>query len=343
MDDFLHMLFFLIFCSTWLTIVNGQTYTYVKGNECGDGHPCPTECVEYPGQFYCACRLSHMNKDGTWKQNYTSCSQDYSPFGVYPFENGKEVDAIQFEYEQLPPSSFSSNAGTYQEFFPRHGRLRTTARATNNKGAWCVEGDDTREDYLTVDLGNVSTVSAVATQGRTGVTVTFSVKTFKLAWAVENTTFNYFKDANGDDNIFEGNEDKDTIVYNFITPHIKARYLRFLPVEYNSLKCMRVGVLGQRNVNECENGWHQCDPLAKCTDTIDSYFCTCPTGYYDALGNGFFCMQVNECIDRRPQFRHNCSSEATCADKPGYFECTCNEGMKSPVTQLFNEILPLNP
>ena len=312
----------LMFCA-WAVTINCQTYTYTKGEECSTGHTCPTECVNYPGNFFCACRLTHLKQDLTWKQNFTDCSLNYSPFGVHPFENGKAVDSPQYDYEKLPPNAFSSNAIIYQGFLPRYARLRANE---GRKGAWCAPGDDT-QNYLTLDLGNVSTVSAVATQGRTGVTIVFSVKTFKLAWAVVNTTFNYFKDSNGNDKIFEGNEDQETIVYNFITPHVKARYLRFLPEEFNSLKCMRVGALGQRNVNECENGWNQCDKLAKCTDTIDSYLCTCPTGYRDELGSGFFCRQINECIERRPEWKHNCSALATCTDKPGYFECKCNEGM----------------
>ena len=315
--------FFILSTFCLLAIANCQSYTYTKGSECSAGHICPTECVDYPGSFFCTCRLSHMNQDKTWKVNYTDCSSDYSPFGLYPFELGKAVESPQFDYEKLPPVSFSSNADVYQEFLPRYARLRANEAG---KGAWCAPGDAT-ENYLTIDLGNVSTISAVATQGRAGVTVVFSVKTYKLAYALVNTTFNFFKDSSNNDKIFDGNEDQDTIVYNFITPHVKARYLRILPVEFNSLKCLRVGVLGQRNVNECENGWHQCDPLAKCTDTIDSYFCTCPTGYRDVLGSGFFCLQINECIELRPEYRHNCSVEATCTDKPGFFECKCKDGM----------------
>ena len=330
---FIIFFIFSTFC-LW-TITNCQTYTYTKGSECAASHSCPTECVDYPGSFFCTCRLAHMNRDKTWKVNYTDCSTDYSPFGVYPYELTKAVDSPQFDYEQFPTSSFSSNAPVYQDFQPFYARLRANVA---RKGAWCAPGDAT-ENYLTVDLGNVSTISAVATQGRTGVTVVFSVKTYKLAWAVDNTTFNYFQDSSNNDKIFDGNEDQDTIVYNFITPHVKARYLRFLPVEFNSLKCMRVGILGQRNVNECENGWNQCDPLAKCTDTIDSYFCTCPTGYRDALGSGFLCLQVNECIERNPVWKHNCSIEATCTDFPGYFECKCKDGKKFFVIHLTTDML----
>ncbi|XP_066927685.1 adhesion G protein-coupled receptor E2-like [Clytia hemisphaerica] len=308
----------------FLCFVYVESQTYHKGEVCGAGHSCPLDCVTYPGQFYCVCRQAHIAPGPglTWKENFTDCTNDYSPYGIHPYESGAVVGFPFFDYERLPNEMFTSN-NVYQDFLPRNARLNANE---NNKGSWCAPGDST-ESWLMVDLGNVSTISAVGSQGRAGVSVVFAAKTYKLQWSTDNVTWHYLEDS-GSPNIFPGNEDGDTIVYNFIVPHLKARYLKFIPIEYNNLKCMRVGVLGWKNVNECENGWNRCDPLAKCTDTVDSYYCTCPVGYHDALYNGFFCVQINECIERRPSYKHNCSHLATCTDYDGGFNCDCNPGFR---------------
>jgi hypothetical protein len=72
-------------------------------------------------------------------------------------------------------------------------------------------------------------------------------------------------------------------------------------------------------VDECADGSHNCDPQAQCTDTADSFTCTCNDGY---TGDGNTCTNVNECDTNNG----GCNANATCEDTPGTFTCTCDDG-----------------
>ena len=53
------------------------------------------------------------------------------------------------------------------------------------------------------------------------------------------------------------------------------------------------------DLNECELGFHDCDPRAECHDMEEGYHCVCPEGWQgkgvvtdssDALANGRVCI-----------------------------------------------------
>ena len=330
--------FFKIFCCFSLPLfswyfVSAQVYQYQVGSPCAaNENVCPhlDMCITNaptPDGHVCSCRLVHLRSNYTWRANYTNCTMNYSPWGTHPMENGKVVDFPFFSYERVPEDSFISNGDYDDVFLPRYARLNSYI---DKKGGWCAPtapavAPSGEEYFLVIDLGNITRVSGVVTQGRSGVRFAMAVTSFQLEYGLDNTT--YITMMNGSSpHVFEGNTNNDIPVYNFITPHIQARFLKFIPMTYINMKCMRIDVLGLKLVNECVNGWNQCDKKAKCTDTIDSYYCTCPAGYHDVLGNGFFCMQVNECVNRRPEFRHNCSANADCTDTDGAFLCDCHDG-----------------
>ena len=53
---------------------------------------------------------------------------------------------------------------------------------------------------------------------------------------------------------FKGNTDKNSVVYHELNPQIPARYIRFLPVEWNDEISMRVKLYGC--VQGKENSFH---------------------------------------------------------------------------------------
>ena len=70
------------------------------------------------------------------------------------------------------------------------------------------------------------------------------------------------------------------------------------------------------NINECDEGTHNCNANAMCTDAEGNFTCTCNLGY---TGDGIICSDINECDARR------CDQNATCNNTIGSFVCTCNE------------------
>ncbi|KRX65974.1 Transmembrane matrix receptor MUP-4, partial [Trichinella sp. T9] len=82
-------------------------------------------------------------------------------------------------------------------------------------------------------------------------------------------------------------------------------------------------------VDECAHQLHDCSPHATCTDTFDSYICSCLPGYIDKSRDpirepGRICEKpLNPCESGR----HNCSPDALCfPTATGGFTCQCRDG-----------------
>ena len=90
------------------------------------------------------------------------------------------------------------------------------------------------------------------------------------------------------------------------------------------------------DVNECDEGIHNCHENANCSDVVGGFNCICNTGF---TGNGTFCeskwyhyrhrilitvftADVNECDEGI----HNCHENANCSDVVGGFNCICSSG-----------------
>ncbi|XP_048460427.1 mucin-4-like isoform X2 [Rhincodon typus] len=75
----------------------------------------------------------------------------------------------------------------------------------------------------------------------------------------------------------------------------------------NGIRCI--------DIDEC-NSNNSCSPNATCTNIVQSYNCTCNSGF---SGNGTSCNVINPC-DSSP-----CSPNADCTNTAGHFSCTCKE------------------
>ena len=86
-------------------------------------------------------------------------------------------------------------------------------------------------------------------------------------------------------------------------------------------------------INDFYFDTHECNPEGTCINTFGGYNCTCNDGFY---GDGFNCSDSNECGDmpigmaagvQDPIFdSHMCSSEGTCSNTWGGYNCTCDDG-----------------
>ena len=105
------------------------------------------------------------------------------------------------------------------------------------------------------------------------------------------------------------------------------------------------------NINECESQTHNCSKNANCIDTSGSYYCLCHYGYQ---GNGFNCSNINECHSDdyyRYYYSYNnyyirqCPEESSCIDTIGSYECVCNSGYTQNFSQyrdLRNQNIDMN-
>ncbi|PNI12570.1 ADGRE1 isoform 2 [Pan troglodytes] len=68
-----------------------------------------------------------------------------------------------------------------------------------------------------------------------------------------------------------------------------------------------------------------CPAYATCTNTVDSYYCTCKRGFLSSNGQNHFkgpgvqCKDIDECTEM-------CPINSTCTNTPGSYFCTCHPG-----------------
>ncbi|XP_033108274.1 low-density lipoprotein receptor-related protein 4-like [Anneissia japonica] len=74
-------------------------------------------------------------------------------------------------------------------------------------------------------------------------------------------------------------------------------------------------------LDECLTNMDTCDPNATCTDTEESYTCTCPEGY---SGDGEICINLNPCSMANGGCDQICIFHVEFSD----YECRCHDGYK---------------
>eukprot|EP00795_Rhopilema_esculentum_P000986 gene986-10759_t len=214
------------------------------------------------------------------------------------------------------------------------GNYKAASARLHYKGtgntAWCAPTDSTN-DVLEVDLGTSSNITMIATQGVGREPILQYTKEFRLEYSNDRSLWKSVTEdgsGSGPGQVFIGNKganSNDDVFYNKLKHVIFARYVRVIPIQWQTKKCLRFELYGQREIDECQYpSWNICDKTyAKCTDRFAAYKCHCITGYSSLTGLGALCLEIDECS----QGTHNCSRFASCDNNPaGSFTCTCNSG-----------------
>lgn len=88
------------------------------------------------------------------------------------------------------------------------------------------------------------------------------------------------------------------------------------------------GYTGKRcetDIDECEEGFVECDSRATCVNLPGWHHCECRDGYHD---NGLFSANGDSCedIDECETSRHSCANDTVCFNVDGGFDCHCPRG-----------------
>uniref|UniRef100_UPI003AAAAAC6 protein NEL-like n=1 Tax=Centroberyx gerrardi TaxID=166262 RepID=UPI003AAAAAC6 len=81
----------------------------------------------------------------------------------------------------------------------------------------------------------------------------------------------------------------------------------------------------EADIDECLDGFVECDSRATCINLPGWYHCECRDGYHD---NGMFAANGESCedIDECETGRHTCANDTVCVNVDGGFDCRCPHG-----------------
>ncbi|XP_074840172.1 protein kinase C-binding protein NELL2 isoform X1 [Carettochelys insculpta] len=81
----------------------------------------------------------------------------------------------------------------------------------------------------------------------------------------------------------------------------------------------------ETDIDECSDGFVQCDSRANCINLPGWYHCECRDGYHD---NGMFSPSGDSCedIDECGTGRHSCANDTVCFNLDGGYDCRCPHG-----------------
>ncbi|XP_060081436.1 discoidin, CUB and LCCL domain-containing protein 2-like [Ylistrum balloti] len=145
-------------------------------------------------------------------------------------------------------ASSSLNGNIYAG--PERGRLNTTATQLANgtylQGSWAPT-QNSKKEYIQVELKDASLVRGVMTQGRNILPSENSVEyvnLYHVATSMDGVNFTRVTDSNGKDKIFRGNMDSDTIESSTFPCPVFAKYVRIIPEAWSQNISMRFDLLG---------------------------------------------------------------------------------------------------
>ncbi|XP_048576157.1 lactadherin-like [Nematostella vectensis] len=166
---------------------------------------------------------------------------------------------LGMEDGSIPDSSITASSTWHT---PGHGshhaRLNNQPVAGQHIGAWAAAGGN-KGEYLQVDLGRVTWVTHVATQGRptsnsqwvTEYTVEYSLRGDQwqsyqddVEYSLRGDQWQSYQDQDGLIKVFPGNSNKTTVVMYEFSPVIKARYVRIVAQAWIGNTCIRAELYG---------------------------------------------------------------------------------------------------
>ncbi|XP_059856055.1 contactin-associated protein-like 4 isoform X7 [Delphinus delphis] len=138
---------------------------------------------------------------------------------------GNSYDCDDPLVSALSQASFSSSSELSSSYGPGFARLNRRDGA----GGWSPLVSN-KYQWLQIDLGERMEITAVATQG--GYGSSNWVTSYLLMFSDSGRNWKQYRQ---EDSIwgFSGNANADSVVYYRLQPSIKARFLRFIPLEWN--------------------------------------------------------------------------------------------------------------
>ncbi|XP_076816349.1 lactadherin-like [Clavelina lepadiformis] len=197
-------------------------------------------CITQIGRTYCECDEGYEGSDCSvqnnpcdlspcgqrgvcvWKEdvNYTCrCLTGYDGKNCETIIASNCVRAVGMEDGRVGNNDITASLSLNSANSPHKARLRQT-------GGWLSQRRPRRDEWLQVDLKTSTTVVAVATQGYS--TGSYLTTSYKIAHGFTENDLQIIQNNQGQDLIFQGNRDYNSVVRNNFPAPVTARYFRLL-------------------------------------------------------------------------------------------------------------------
>ncbi|KAK2146024.1 hypothetical protein LSH36_639g02002 [Paralvinella palmiformis] len=139
-----------------------------------------------------------------------------------------------------------SNITASSKFNELHGPFRVRINNTATPGAWCPKEPNSNYEWIQFDFGEDKLLLGTVSKGRYDFEQWVTSYRVEYAVAEQPSGWKHIADVMGEDEIFPGNHDKNSIQVNIFWKPIRAQLIRIIPIDkYNNVnKCMRADVIG---------------------------------------------------------------------------------------------------
>ncbi|XP_028411036.1 discoidin domain-containing receptor 2-like isoform X2 [Dendronephthya gigantea] len=135
---------------------------------------------------------------------------------------------------------------------PANGKQARLRQNVKPWGAWCPDytgGSSTErnyDQYIEIDLRNLTTITRIATQGRELSAGAAYAEDYKISYSNYGEKWDYYRETPSNDvKIFRGNTNVKGVVRHELKPSIMARFIRVHPgYKRNFRVCMRLELYG---------------------------------------------------------------------------------------------------
>ncbi|XP_071796388.1 lactadherin-like [Asterias amurensis] len=149
---------------------------------------------------------------------------------------------LGMENKVIPDAAITASS-TYENMIPTHGPQRSRLNTIGQCAAWGPSTSDT-QPWIQVDLGSVSYITALITQGRGNRNVDQWVTAYNVKYGLEVEPTKYVTDVYGVPTEFVGNTDANSTVTTRFETALVARFLRILPKKNCGYYMIRFEVIG---------------------------------------------------------------------------------------------------
>ncbi|XP_061586604.1 discoidin domain-containing receptor 2 isoform X1 [Cololabis saira] len=150
---------------------------------------------------------------------------------------------LGMEDGRIKNEDISASSQWYETTGPQYARLNRE----EGDGAWCPKGqlEPSDRQYLQVDLGRLTFLTLVGTQGRyAGSLGKEFARAYRLNYSRDGQQWKSWRNRQ-ENEVIPGNDNTYAIVYRDLHPPLIARYVRLMPVTKPSTTvCMRVELYG---------------------------------------------------------------------------------------------------